>query len=112
MIVDKADYLDKMENVLNDLRKFKKNNLKDNGILGFAVNQEKCVDNVLKKLVASNIMSPETRRSLKPVGTRPSIMYGLYKVYKDTLDNYPPFRPILSAINTPTYKLAKFWYLF
>ena len=46
----------------------------------------------------------ETRRSLKPVGTRPGIMYGLCKVHKDIIDNCPPFRPILSAINIPTYK--------
>ena len=35
-------------------------------------------------------------------------MYGLCQVHKDIIDNCPPFRPILSAINTPTYKLAKF----
>ena len=35
-------------------------------------------------------------------------MYGLCKVHKNIIDNCPPFRPILSAINTPTYKLAKF----
>ena len=34
-------------------------------------------------------------------------MYGLCKVHKDIIDNCSPFRPILSAINTPTYKLAK-----
>ena len=86
----------------------KKKNLKKDGILNFAINQEKCVTNFLKKLVASNSISEETRRSLKPVGTRPGIMYGLCKVHKDIIDNCPPFRPILSAINTPTYKLAKF----
>ena len=35
-------------------------------------------------------------------------MYGLCKVHKDIIDNFRPFRPILSTINTPTYKLAKF----
>ena len=35
-------------------------------------------------------------------------IYGLSKVHKDIIDNYPPFRHILSAINTPTYKLSKF----
>ena len=35
-------------------------------------------------------------------------MYGLCKSVKDIIDNCQPFRPILSAINTPTYKLAKF----
>ena len=36
VVVDKADYLDKMENLLNDRRKFKKINLKNDGILNFA----------------------------------------------------------------------------
>ena len=35
-------------------------------------------------------------------------MYGHCKVHKDIIDNYPPFRPILSVVNTPTYKLTKF----
>ena len=108
VIVNKADYLDKMENPLNDVGKFEKINLRNDGILNFAVNQEKLVDNILKKLVATNSISEETRRSLKPVGTRPSIMYGLCKVHEDIIDDSPPFRPTLSAINTPTYKLAKF----
>ena len=54
MIVDKADYLDKTENLLNDTMKFEKNNLKNNWILNFAINQEKRVDNNFKKLLASN----------------------------------------------------------
>ena len=41
---------------------------------------------------------------LKPVGTRPGTMYELHKVHKDIIDSCPPFRPILSAINTSTYK--------
>ena len=108
VIVNKADYLDKMENPLNDARKFEKINLRNDGILNFAVSQEKLDDNILKKLVATNSISEETRRSLKPVETKPGIMYGLCRVNKDVIDNCPPFRPILSAINTPTYKLAKF----
>ena len=54
MIVDKADYLDKTENLLNDTMKFEKINLKNNWILNFAINQEKRVDNNFKKLLASN----------------------------------------------------------
>ena len=48
------------------------------------------------------------KATFKPVGTRPGILYGLCNVHKDIIDNCLPFRPILSAINTPTYKLAKF----
>ena len=35
-------------------------------------------------------------------------MYGSAKVYKIVTDGLPSFRPIASAISTPTYKLAKF----
>ena len=53
-------------------------------------------------------MTKKPRKSLKPVGTRPGIMYGPCKVHKASVGNCPPFRRILSALNTPTYKLAKF----
>ena len=98
-----------MENLLlNETRKFEKFSLKNDGVLNFPVNQEKLVDNILKNLFASNSISEETRRSLKAVRTKPGIMYGICKVRKDIIDNYPHFRSILSAINTPTYKLPKF----
>ena len=35
-------------------------------------------------------------------------IYGLCKVHKAITEVCPPFRPILSAIGTPSYKLAKF----
>ena len=43
VIVDKVDYFDKKENLLNDTRKSEKINLKNDGILNFAVNKQKCV---------------------------------------------------------------------
>ena len=36
------------------------------------------------------------------------MLYGLGKIPKEARNWLPPFRPILSAIGTPTYKLAKF----
>ena len=83
-------------------------NLKNDRISIFAINQEKRAENIFKKLVASNSISEETRRSLKPVGTRSGITYGLRKVHEDIIDNCPSFLSILSEINTRTYKLAKF----
>ena len=41
-------------------------------------------------------------------GSRPGVLFGLGKVHKETKNGLPPFRPIFSAIGTPTYKLAKF----
>ena len=43
MVVDQADYLD---NLLNDTRKFEKIDLKNDGILNLAINQEKHVNNI------------------------------------------------------------------
>ena len=54
------------------------------------------------------LLSKEMRKSIKPVGTRPSTMYGLCKVHKQEVDCCPSFRPILSVLQHPTYNLAKF----
>ena len=35
------------------------------------------------------------------------MLYGLWKVHKNVIDNYPPFWPILLAIKTPSYNIAK-----
>ena len=45
MIVDKADYLDKMEN-LNEAQLFEIFNLKNYGILNFAIDLEKRAKNI------------------------------------------------------------------
>ena len=96
-----------MENFLSDQSKFQKITIKDDNLLNFITSQEKRIDKIYKKLVDSNSMSEETRRHLKPMGTRPEKMYGSCKVHKKCVDGCPPFRAILSALQTPTYKLAK-----
>ena len=79
-------------NILIDQEKFSKlRSLKDNTSLNFAINQGKHVDKVLKKLVESKSMTEKTRKSLKPVGTRPGVMYGSCKVHKASVVNCPPF---------------------
>ena len=53
-------------------------------------------------------MSTEQYKKIKAVGSKPGILDGLCKVYKVITDICPPFRPILSAIGTSSYKLAQF----
>ena len=108
VIVDKETFIKRMENILSDERKFERVTLKNDAFLNFVVNQEKCIDTIFKNLVDSNSMSKEMRKSIKPVGTRSGTMYGLCKVHKQEVDGCPPFRPILSALQTPTCSLAKF----
>ena len=47
-------------------------------------------------------------KSLKPRGNRFEFLCGPCKVHKQLVGNCPSFTPIMSAIKTPTYNLAKF----
>ena len=90
-IVQRHDYLKKMNDILSDQKKFSKVNLKDNTLLNFAINQEKHVDKVPKKLVETKSMREKTRKFLKPVGTRLGVMCGSCKVGKTSIGNCPLF---------------------
>ena len=71
-----------MESFLSDQSKFQKTAVKDDNFLNFITSQEKCIDKIHKTFVGSNSTCEETRRHLKPVGTRPGIMYGSCKFHK------------------------------
>ena len=55
-----------------------------------------------------DIIDKKTYDKLCPVGSQFGILYGLIKVHKQLINNCPPFRPILSAIGTLTYNIARF----
>ena len=74
VIVDRQDYIKKIDDFLSDQKKFSKVSLKNDSLLNFAINQERHVDKVLKKLVESKSMTDKTRKYLKPVGTRKGVM--------------------------------------
>ena len=73
-----------------------------------------CVDDViikkkkLKRLEKSGSLSTSQYKKIKAVRSWPGILYGLCKLHKAFTDICPPFRPIISAFGTPSYKLAKF----
>ena len=69
------------------------------------MNQEKLVDTIFKVLFNSNGKSKGMLKFKKPVGTRPDTIYGLCNHINGDV---PPFRPVLSGLQTPTYNLAKF----
>ena len=62
----------------------------------------------LQLLKDKEIINKSTYQSIKPVGSRPGILYGLGEILKETRNGIPPFRLIFAAIVTPTYKLVKF----
>ena len=107
-IVDKDDYLQKERNILSDSNKFSEVFLTNEKHLNFLVNIEKQITDLLKQLNDSQVISHTEYKKLKPRGSRFGILYGLCKIHKSLIDNCPPFRPILSAIKTPSYNIAKF----
>ena len=69
--------------------------------------QEDRLTNFLKKVKKS--ISEPSYKELYPIGSQPGIMYGLSKIHKPLINNFPKLRPILSAINTATYSWATFF---
>ena len=107
-IIGKTDYLQKMRNILSHSSKFTQVSVTEDKQLNFIVNVEKRITDFLKDLKIAEVISETVYKNLKPRGSKFGILYGLCKVHKQLVDNCPPFRPIMSAIKTPTYNLAKF----
>ena len=108
VILDKCSYISAIEEILNDNSKFSKLDIPNGKEINHIVNFDKGITSELKLLKDKEIIDKSTYKSMKPVGSRPGILYGLGKIHKETCNGIPLFCRILSAIDTPTYKLAKF----
>ena len=94
--------------MLSDKTKFKVANIKSGKEIRHIINQENRFHAVLSKLLKEKKISQKEFDTLNPIGSRPGILYGLSKVHKPLVDGLPKIRPILSAIGTAGYNLAKF----
>ena len=111
VLVDKADYVSKMEGLLSDTSKFQPIGFeRHNGDLRHILDKEEEIKAFLSNLKDKGVISDQDFAKMVPVGCSPGILYGLCKVHKEVPDGdtCPPFRPILSAIGTASYNLAKF----
>ena len=108
-------YIVKIEELLSDRSKFMKvefnSKYKVNHEIRQLLDMEKEIKSCLDDLQNSNYLSEDDYKFMKPCGSKPGVMYGLCKVHKGITpnDSVPPFRPILSAIGTCSYNLAKFF---
>ena len=93
--------------ILNDSSKFQKLSIDQNKVLKHIVHMENRILDILKKLKNKKVISEKKYEDLYPVGSSPGILYGRAKIHKPVKDGIPSFRPNLSAIGTPTYKLSK-----
>ena len=76
--------------------------------LNFILNKEKRLREIIKSLYEKRYFTKSKYLKVCHAGSQPGTLYGQIKVHKPVEDNCQSFCPILSAIGTPTYDLAKF----
>ena len=104
VILDKQEYLAKVENILNDPTKFKP--LTEDAFKAVTKAEDKLI-NFLRTLKKEKVITSNTYTQLFPSGSSPGVMYGLPKTHKK--DKGTPVRPILASLGTYNYNLAKFF---
>ena len=108
VILDRHAYIERVMDILADTSKFCKLKVKPGEDYNYIHNQELRITRALNKLNKKGALSDADYDRLSPCGSAPSVLYGLSKVHKTVIDNKPKQRPILSAINTPTYNLSQY----
>ena len=108
VITDKDKYIEGVKRAISDSNKFVQLNITPDKYLNYIINVEKKFKQLFKDLLDNDKISKDEYDKICPKGSRPGILYGNPKIHKPVVDNLPKFRPILSAINTPGYNLAKF----
>ena len=71
-----------VETLLKDSSKFKNISAAADKNLNYIINSEKRVNDLLEKLKNKNANCEETCKKLRPVGSKPVILYGSAKVHK------------------------------
>ena len=102
VVMNKDEYVRKVENILNDTSKFKI--IKDSAFTYITKLEDK-LSRLLRKLLKLKAITDDTFNLLFTSGSSPGILYGLPKTHKPDV----PIRPILSTIGTFNYKLANFF---
>ena len=105
VILNRSDYISKLSKILDDTSKFKRVNIKQGKALNHLIHMEERIICLLKSLEDQGEISEKEKKDLYPSGSQLGVLYGLAKIHKALEDGIPSFRPILSAIGTPTYKL-------
>ena len=94
VIQNVTDYRDKIQAILNQFNKFER----------LDKDQTVTRENRLNDLITSLKLGKEIKSRILPCGSRAGVLYGLPKIHKEGT----PLRPIISAVLTYNYKLAKY----
>ena len=108
VIMNNCDYYSKLDQIINDKTRFIRldynintENVQNCRLAPWVIKENKiaryCRDYIQK------LVDEKTYRRILPNGSQPGKMYGMAKNHKPNC----PLRPVLSAVNTPSYHLAK-----
>ena len=106
--MNRDDYINWMETLVSNPAKFQKLLVAENKDYNFIVKEKRLADNVLDTLYEKNAITRDIKTKLTPDEPIPARLYGLPKIHKALVDGLPNYRPIISQIGSPTYKIAKY----
>ena len=102
VILNKKDYIEKVEKIINDTTKFKnRENLEPIKLMQQLMLK---LNNFLQHLLKKSIITQKTYKDLYASHGSPGILYGLPKIHKPNI----PIRPIISSIGSFNRKLAQY----
>ena len=101
VILDRSDYISKMNNILSDTQNFK---LVTVDLYKYILRLEDRNNRIVDSLIKSGSVSQMQGSDLKARGSRPGIMYGLPKVHKPDV----PMRPIFSTTWSFNYSMSRY----
>ena len=107
-LMNRDDYINRMETLILDPVKFKKSWVPENKDYNFMVKEKRLVDNILDTLYEKNAITRDIKTILTPDGPSPARLHGLPKIHKALVDGLPNYRPIISQTGSPTYKIARY----
>ena len=102
VILNRSDYINKMNSILLDSSKFKCLGSTDD--CDNTAKNEARLQRCLLKMVKNNELPKFVYEAIRPTGSQRPRMYGLPKIHKKEI----PCRPILSMIGSAQHELAKF----
>ena len=103
VILNKADYIKKMEEIVADTTKFKVCKVQDLYQISRKI-ERKVRTTLLNLLKKPGHLTDDEYKRLYPNGSHIGVLYGLPKVHKPNV----PTRPICSMVGTSTYELGKY----
>lgn len=99
VIMDRSDYVQKMNTILDDPSTFRPINYDP------TLENENRLIKILLDLKKERFITEQEYNLARPTGSRPARIYGLPKLHKKE-ENYP-LRPVMSATKTVSYGLGK-----